>query len=243
MAYSIISGFAPSTTEPIDSRTVKANATARKGMNSYDIYEGLVVYQVDTNQLWVLIDTANYNNDNGWQLVGSGAGGGGSWISGSASNTYVSSSATTVTTVVGGITTQTNDSTSVTFGVAVTGSTFTGSFVGNGSGLTGVVAAFPAAQQTTLIGTDKVYINDGTTNEYATVSQFNSASWAGVSGDISINATTGAATINANSVALGTDTTGNYVGDVTAGAGLTKSSTASEGQTVDLAVERVHTSQ
>jgi len=43
-------------------------------------------------------------------------------------------------------------------------------------------------------------------------------------------------TVAANSVALGTDTTGNYVEDVTAGAGLTKTSTASEGQTVDLAV-------
>jgi len=36
--------------------------------------------------------------------------------------------------------------------------------------------------------------------------------------------------------ALGTDTSGNYVADVTAGAGLTKTSSASEGQTVDLAV-------
>lgn len=71
MAYSILSGFAPSTTEPIDSRTVKANATARKSMNTYDIYEGLVVYQQDTNELYVLIDTTNYNNDLGWQLVGS----------------------------------------------------------------------------------------------------------------------------------------------------------------------------
>lgn len=44
------------------------------------------------------------------------------------------------------------------------------------------------------------------------------------------------ATIAANSVALGTDTTGNYVGDVTAGTGLTKTSVAGEGQTVDLAV-------
>ena len=35
---------------------------------------------------------------------------------------------------------------------------------------------------------------------------------------------------------LGTDTNGNYVGDVTAGNGLTKTSSASEGQTVDLAV-------
>ena len=43
-------------------------------------------------------------------------------------------------------------------------------------------------------------------------------------------------TVAANSVALGTDTTGNYVEDVTAGAGLTKTSSAGEGQTVDLAV-------
>ena len=44
------------------------------------------------------------------------------------------------------------------------------------------------------------------------------------------------ATVAANSVELGADTTGNYVEDVTAGAGLTKTSSASEGQTVDLAV-------
>jgi hypothetical protein len=44
------------------------------------------------------------------------------------------------------------------------------------------------------------------------------------------------ATVAANSVALGTDTTGNYVEDVTAGAGLAKTSTIGEGQTVDLAV-------
>ena len=44
------------------------------------------------------------------------------------------------------------------------------------------------------------------------------------------------ATIEANSVALGTDTTGSYVEDLTAGAGLTKTSTVGEGQTVDLEV-------
>jgi hypothetical protein len=38
-------------------------------------------------------------------------------------------------------------------------------------------------------------------------------------------------------VALGTGTSGNYVGDVTAGNGLSKTSSASEGQTVDLAVD------
>ena len=42
--------------------------------------------------------------------------------------------------------------------------------------------------------------------------------------------------IAANAVALTTDTTGNYVEDVTAGVGLTKTSSAGEAQTVDLAV-------
>jgi len=43
---------------------------------------------------------------------------------------------------------------------------------------------------------------------------FNSASYAGVSGDILINASTGVATIQPDSVVLGTDTTGNYVATI-----------------------------
>jgi len=113
---------------------------------------------------------------------------------------------------------------------------FSGSFQGDGSALTGVTATaiFPTTLQTTLASTDKVYVNDGS-NKYATVAQFNSSSWTGITGDILVT-NLGVATIQPNSVALGTDTTGNYVGDVTAGAGLTKTSTASEGQTVDLAI-------
>ena len=38
-------------------------------------------------------------------------------------------------------------------------------------------------------------------------------------------------------VALGSGTSGNYVTDVTSGNGLTKTSSAGEGQTVDLAVD------
>ena len=38
-------------------------------------------------------------------------------------------------------------------------------------------------------------------------------------------------------ITLGTNTNGNYVGDVTAGNGLAKTSSASEGQTVDLSVD------
>ena len=44
------------------------------------------------------------------------------------------------------------------------------------------------------------------------------------------------ATIQADSVALGTDTTGNYVEDITAGDGLATTGTASEGQTPTLSV-------
>ena len=62
-------------------------------------------------------------------------------------------------------------------------------------------------------------------------------------GDLSGNVTltslgngTLTATIVADSVALGTDTTGNYVADVSAGAGLAKTSTAGEGQSVDLVI-------
>ena len=49
------------------------------------------------------------------------------------------------------------------------------------------------------------------------------------------------ATIVANSVALGTDTTGNYVADVTAGSYITKSGTAGEGWSPTIAVDATST--
>lgn len=79
----------------------------------------------------------------------------------------------------------------------LTGS-FTGSFRGDGSALTGVTGvSFPTTQLTPIVGATQVFISDGV-NKYATVSQFNSSSWAGVSGDITINGTTGVATLKAN---------------------------------------------
>lgn len=51
-------------------------------------------------------------------------------------------------------------------GVSMTGS-FTGSFFGNGSGLTGVTAAFPITAKTDIVSTDQFFINDGT-NKYVT---------------------------------------------------------------------------
>jgi|LakMenEpi03Aug12_release.lakeMendotaPanAssembly.Ray.scaffolds.fasta_scaffold10924_13 hypothetical protein len=52
------------------------------------------------------------------------------------------------------------------FGVSISGS-FSGSFFGNGSGLTGVTASFPTTQKTDLANTDQFYINDGA-NKYVT---------------------------------------------------------------------------
>jgi hypothetical protein len=112
---------------------------------------------------------------------------------------------------------------------------FTGSFTGNGAGLTGVTATavFPTTLLTPLLSTHQVFVNDGV-NKYATVGQFTASAYAGVSGDITINAA-GVAAIAANSVALGTDTTGDYVANVTSGNGLTGGATG-EGSTPTLAV-------
>jgi hypothetical protein len=115
----------------------------------------------------------------------------------------------------------------------LTGS-FTGSFKGDGSNLTGVTATFPSTQLTPILGTTQVFVNDGA-NKYATVSQFSSASWAGVSGDILINGS-GVATIQPDSVALGTDTTGNYVASVANSTGITTIAAASEGAAVTVSV-------
>ena len=59
-------------------------------------------------------------------------------------------------------------------------------------------------------------------------SQVTSSVYTGVSGDITITSA-GVATIAANSVILGTDTTGNYVAGVTAGNGIVVTGTAGEG--------------
>ena len=141
----------------------------------------------------------------------------------------------------------------------LTGS-FTGSFVGDGTGLTNVTATatFPAVNLSDLTNTDKFFTSNGT-NSYTTYGQlltdlagtglsveatdslsvnsgslqtfFNSSSYAGVSGDVLINASTGVATIQANSVALGTDTTGDYVQSVSASGALVSSATSGEGST------------
>jgi hypothetical protein len=76
---------------------------------------------------------------------------------------------------------------------------------------------------------DSIAVNSGSLQTF-----FTSASYAGVSGDILINASTGVATIQANSVALGTDTTGNYVATVSGSGALVSSATTGEGSTPEI---------
>jgi len=63
------SGFNILNTDSVDARITVADRSARLGFSSANVYEGLVVYQQDNNQLYVLRDTANWNNDNGWKVV------------------------------------------------------------------------------------------------------------------------------------------------------------------------------
>jgi len=120
-------------------------------------------------------------------------------------------------------------------GLSASGS-FSGSFQGNGAGLTGVTATavFPTTNLTPITAASQLFANDGV-NKYVTVGQVSASVYGGVSGDITISAA-GVASIAADSVALGTDTTGNYVATIDAGAGLTGGATTGEGIAHTLAV-------
>jgi hypothetical protein len=70
MAINIIQGYNPSTTEPIDSRQTIANQVNRYAIPYYNAYDGMIVYQNDTQVLWVLTDVTNISNSNGWTSLG-----------------------------------------------------------------------------------------------------------------------------------------------------------------------------
>ena len=110
MAIILPSGFSITNVDPIDARFTVANQTALLGFSAANVYEGLVVYQQDTNQLYVLTDTGSYSSISGWTLVGSGGSSG--------TSTFIATG-------------------------SVTASLFSGSFVGDGSGLTGIPGVTP----------------------------------------------------------------------------------------------------
>ena len=137
--------------------------------------------------------------------------------------------------------------------ITVSGS-FSGSFEGDGSGLTGLVNDLDFAgdsgtgtvsllsQTLTIAGgggidtvagsqTLTVSVDSGSLLPYYSSSIFST-----VSGDIVINSA-GVATIQADSIVLGTDTTGNYVETVSAGSGIFVGGADAEGATKTVSVD------
>lgn len=106
------------------------------------------------------------------------------------------------------------------------------------------VVSLGSSPEAAISGVD--YVIPG--GNVATATKLATARTITVSGDISGSASfdgsdnvTISATVNANSVALGTDTTGNYAVGVTAGTGLTVSGTEAEGWSPTVAITNVGT--
>jgi len=72
MAIILPSGFNITNVDPIDARFSVSSQAARLGFSAANVYEGLIVYQQDTNELYMLTDTGSYNSSAGWTAVGSG---------------------------------------------------------------------------------------------------------------------------------------------------------------------------
>ncbi len=124
----------------------------------------------------------------------------------------------------------------------ISASIFSGSFRGNGSLLTGVSAtsldidAFGSdLTGITIADTDKLILSDAGTDGRINASQIPVYVFTKVSGDITI-ASNGAATIAANSVTLGTDTTGSYIAKLGTGTGVTIGSNTGEGSNPTISV-------
>ncbi len=66
MAIILPGGFNITNNEPVDARITLADQTARYALSSANVYEGLLVFQQDSNTIWVLTDTTNVGNSNGW---------------------------------------------------------------------------------------------------------------------------------------------------------------------------------
>ena len=110
--------------------------------------------------------------------------------------------------------------------------------VGAGSGLTGGGSANLGGTSTVNVGAGThitVNVDDIAVNTTTLIPAISGSIFTQVSGDIHITAG-GVATIQANSVALGTDTTGDYVANLGAGTGVTIGSNTGETSSPTIAV-------
>jgi len=69
MAIILPGGFNITNNEPVDARFALANQSARYALSAANIYKGLVVFQQDDSTMFVLTDTANVGNSNGWTQI------------------------------------------------------------------------------------------------------------------------------------------------------------------------------
>ena len=69
MATSIQAGFQIGNIEPVDARFTVANESERLGFAPDNVYNGLVVYQQDTQQIYVLTDANNSNQNSSWRQI------------------------------------------------------------------------------------------------------------------------------------------------------------------------------
>ena len=69
MAIILPSGFNITNSDPVDARFALANQSARYALSAANIYKGLVVFQQDDSTLFVLTDTTNVGNSNGWTQI------------------------------------------------------------------------------------------------------------------------------------------------------------------------------
>ena len=79
MAIILPSGFNITNTDPVDARFTVTNEAARYALAPANIYPGLLVYQQDVRLTFLLVDTSNVANANGWMTMLTG----GSSVSGS----------------------------------------------------------------------------------------------------------------------------------------------------------------
>jgi hypothetical protein len=123
MAITLPSGFRITNNEPGDSRVVVASQAARLGFSAANVFKGMLVFQQDTQELYVLINNASPSSNSSWVRVFATNG-----VTGSFSGSFIGNGAGLVnlpaSSIVGLNLTQIADS-QVSASVSATGTSFT----------------------------------------------------------------------------------------------------------------------
>ena len=62
----ILVGFNLSSTEPLDVRTVAIDEADRLSRKPFNCYKGLMIFQLDTSELYICSDPDNPSSNNSW---------------------------------------------------------------------------------------------------------------------------------------------------------------------------------